>query len=68
MWCDTGTCSSSMASHTPSMALLPKSIGLPSSFLPGDSGMRKVFSPSSFSSRRVRRAPSASHQLISPTP
>ncbi len=57
-----------MASHTPSIAVLAKSIGRFSRSLPGESGMRKVLSPSAFSSLSVRRAPSASHQLMRPTP
>ena len=57
MWCATGTCASSTASHTPSIALLAKSMGRFSRSLPGESGMRKVLSPSCFSSFSVRRAP-----------
>ena len=41
---------------------------LPSSSLPGLSGIRNVLRPSDFSSASVRRAPFGSHQLISPTP
>ena len=43
MWCETGTCASSIASHTPSMAMLAKSIGRFSRSLPGESGIRNVF-------------------------
>ena len=51
------------------MALLPKSIGLPSSFFPGRQRHQEGLEPELLRlPRGVQRVPSASHQLMSPTP
>ena len=62
MWCETGICASSIASHTPSIAVLAKSIGRFSRSLPGERGMRNVFKP-----ERLQLVASSGELLRRPT-